>query len=48
MPQTAYKPAPSTDGGAVAGVELVHVPPAGVNELVAQLFALPNDQDTCP
>ena len=48
VPQTMYAPADKPEGGAVDGVELVHLVPAvdGAG-LVAQFLVLPKDQDTC-
>jgi hypothetical protein len=48
VPHTRYAPGDRPLGGAVDGVELVHLPPVvdGAG-LVAQSVVLPKDQDTC-
>ena len=48
VPQTMYAPGDKPLGGAIDGVELVHlVPVVDGAGLVAQFFVLPKDQDTC-
>ena len=48
IPQIMYAPGAKPLGGAVDGVELVHlVPLVDGAGLVAQFGALPKDQDTC-
>ena len=47
VPHTVYAPGDKPPGGAVDGVELVHlVPFADGAGLAAQFFVLPKDQDT--
>jgi len=48
VPQIMYSPGDKLRGGAVDGVELVHlVPLVDGAALVAQFFVLPKDQVTC-
>ena len=48
VPQTMYAPGDKPLGGAVDGVELVHlVPVVDGAGLVAQFVVSPKDQDTC-
>ena len=48
VPQTMYAPGDKPLGGAVDGVELVHlVPVVDGAGLIAQLFEFPKDQVTC-